>query len=66
MNWVRNLRLDAAHQVLQSRPRPNVTEVALGHGFGHLGRFSAFYYQQRFKELPHQTRQARHTSLNQS
>ncbi|MEJ6668414.1 MAG: AraC family transcriptional regulator [Alcaligenes sp.] len=65
MSWVRNLRLDAAHQVLQSRPRPNVTEVALAHGFGHLGRFSA-YYQQRFKELPHQTGQTRHTSLKQS
>lgn len=65
MNWVRNLRLDAAHQVLQSRPRPNVTEVALAHGFGHLGRFSA-YYQQRFKELPHQTGQPGHTSIKQS
>ena len=61
MTWVRNLRLDAAHQVLQGRPRPPVTEVALAHGFGHLGRFSA-YYQQRFHELPHQTGQGQPTS----
>lgn len=54
MIWLRNLRLDAARKVLRSNQRASVTEVALAHGFDHLGRFSA-YYQDRFGELPRQT-----------
>ncbi|MGJ3508259.1 AraC family transcriptional regulator [Enemella sp. A6] len=51
MTWVRNLRLDAARRRLLAEPRSSVTEVALEHGFTHLGRFSA-YYRARFAELP--------------
>jgi len=36
------------------RAQVNVTAIALDHGFGHLGRFSA-YYRQRFGELPRET-----------
>lgn len=54
MNWARNLRLEAARRCLLADPRVGVTEVALAHGFGHLGRFSA-YYQARFGELPSAT-----------
>jgi len=54
MMMLRNLRLDAVHDVLRSRPATHVTSVALDHGFGHLGRFSA-YYRQRFGELPRTT-----------
>jgi len=61
MVMLRNLRLDAVRRVLRSRlagapvtSTTSVTSVALDHGFGHLGRFSA-YYRQRFGELPRET-----------
>lgn len=59
MTWLRELRLDAAHRRLRSDAGASVTEVALACGFGHLGRFSA-YYRARFGELPHQTAAPRH------
>lgn len=54
MTWLRDLRLDAARRKLLERKDRNVTEVAGDCGFGHLGRFSA-YYQRRFGELPRET-----------
>jgi len=54
MVLLRNMRLDAVREQLQTCPGANVTSVALDHGFGHLGRFSA-YYRERFGELPRDT-----------
>jgi AraC-like DNA-binding protein len=54
MVLLRNMRLDEVRRKLQSRPGANVTAIALDHGFGHLGRFSA-YYRERFGELPRDT-----------
>lgn len=59
MVLLRNLRLEAARRKLLSDPRASVTDVALEYGFGHLGRFSA-YYRERFGELPRETRLDRH------
>ena len=59
MVLLRNLRLEAARNKLISDPRASVTEVAMEYGFGHLGRFSA-YYRERFGELPRQTSLMRH------
>ncbi|WP_226955111.1 AraC family transcriptional regulator [Mesopusillimonas faecipullorum] len=58
MVLLRNIRLDEVRRKLQSRPDANVTTIALDHGFGHLGRFSA-YYRERFGELPRDTSAAR-------
>ena len=55
MNALRALRLDTARRKLQAQAGASVTEVALGVGFGHLGRFSE-YYRERFGELPRETR----------
>lgn len=54
MVLLRNMRLDAVRHTLQTSPGANVTTIALDHGFGHLGRFSA-YYRERFGELPRDT-----------
>lgn len=54
MSWLRNIRLDAARKHFLTDPHASVTEVALACGFGHLGRFSA-YYQARFSEQPRRT-----------
>ena len=54
MSWLRNLRLDAARKRFLTDPQASVTDVALACGFGHLGRFSA-YYQARFSEQPRRT-----------
>lgn len=59
MVLLRHLRLDAARRRLLSEPESSVTDVALAFGFGHLGRFSA-YYRERFGELPRATRLVRH------
>jgi AraC-like DNA-binding protein len=55
MELLRNIRLDAARERLLSRTDANITDTAFEFGFGHLGRFSA-YYRDRFGELPKQTR----------
>ncbi|QBE61796.1 AraC family transcriptional regulator [Pseudoduganella lutea] len=57
MEVVRNRRLDAVHSRLRVDPHASVTETAMNFGFGHLGRFSA-YYEARFQELPRQTQRA--------
>lgn len=54
MEWLRNLRLDVARDKLQQSRTAQVTDVATTCGFGHLGRFSA-YYRERFGELPRDT-----------
>ena len=58
MDLLRAMRLDAARARLQAGGC-NVTETALEYGFGHLGRFSA-YYRERFGELPRETGERRH------
>lgn len=54
MTLLRNMRLDAVRAHLILAPNASVTDTALAYGFGHLGRFSA-YYQARFNELPRET-----------
>lgn len=55
MRFVTERRLAAAHRMLvRGGPRVEVTRVALGLGFGHLGRFAALY-RQAFGETPSQT-----------
>ncbi|WP_418116141.1 AraC family transcriptional regulator [Variovorax sp. NFACC27] len=54
MAWLRLQRLDAARAQLRRGDAHSIAEVALRCGFGHLGRFSA-YYQRRFGELPSET-----------
>lgn len=55
MELLRRLRLEAVHRHLKVDPESPIGDVALRFGFGHLGRFSA-YYRERFAELPHETR----------
>ncbi|KAG1253518.1 hypothetical protein G6F65_017432 [Rhizopus arrhizus] len=51
MNALRALRLVTARQQLKTNATASVTEVALGVGFGHLGRFSE-YYRERGSAAP--------------
>jgi len=53
MAFVRQRRLDACYAVLRgSEPdTTTVTEVAMGHGFGHIGKF-AIAYKKAFGESP--------------
>ena len=55
MAWLRRRRLESARRSLIHRSEHDVTEVALAHGFAHLGRFSQ-YYKAAFDELPRDTR----------
>lgn len=56
--YLRTLRLDRVRQELQAAARQcqpvSVTELALQHGFAHMGRFAA-YYKQRFGCAPSAT-----------
>ena len=52
--YVRQRKLDRVHACLQLTAARSVTEVALDHGFMHLGRFSEAY-RKRFGELPSHT-----------
>lgn len=54
MERVRQMRLDAVRNHLLSHARTSVTDAAMLYGFGHLGRFAA-YYRERFGESPSQT-----------
>ena len=53
-DYLRQRRLERVHAELQRDTARSVTEVALNHGFVHLGRFSETY-RKRFGELPSQT-----------
>ena len=53
-DYVRRCKLERVHARLQLSSTRSVTEVALDHGFVHLGRFSEAY-RKRFGELPSQT-----------
>ena len=56
--YARRQRLQAAHGALRTAARegglPSVTDVALAHGFIHMGRFSA-QYREQFGCLPSET-----------
>jgi AraC-like DNA-binding protein len=58
MELLRNARLDAVRARLLLDPSASLTETALELGFGHLGRFAA-YYAARFNELPSDTQKQR-------
>jgi AraC-like DNA-binding protein len=53
-DYVRQRKLERVNAQLQIATARSVTEVALDHGFVHLGRFSEAY-RKRFGELPSQT-----------
>ncbi|WP_338524632.1 AraC family transcriptional regulator [Pseudomonas batumici] len=61
-DYVRQRKLERVHAVLQLPGARSVTEVALDHGFLHLGRFSETY-RKRFGELPSQTWRRRHEGV---
>jgi len=54
MILLRNMRLDAVRTRLLTVPSATITDAALAFGFGHLGRFSGYYFA-RFNELPRET-----------
>ncbi|MDN7865599.1 AraC family transcriptional regulator [Burkholderia multivorans] len=58
MELLRNLRLDGARARLLTDASASITDTALAFGFGHLGRFSAYYFS-RFQELPRDTQRRR-------
>lgn len=58
-DYIRQRKLERVHEMLQLATARSVTEVALDHGFLHLGRFSEAY-RKRFGELPSQTRRRQH------
>lgn len=58
MELLRNIRLEAARTRLMTVPSCSITDTALAFGFGHLGRFSAYYFA-RFNELPRDTQKRR-------
>ena len=58
MELLRNMRLDAVRARLLTDATASITETALAFGFGHLGRFSAYYFS-RFHELPRDTQKKR-------
>jgi AraC-like DNA-binding protein len=56
MTFLRERRFEAARAALEAATpeRETVTDIALRHGFSHLGRFSA-EYRRRFGERPSET-----------
>ena len=54
MQYLRDLRLDMARQMLLAHPNAGVTQIALDCGFNHLGKFAAAY-RDRFGEPPSAT-----------
>jgi transcriptional regulator GlxA family with amidase domain len=55
MRHLRNIRLAQVREALmRADPDENVTTIALGLGFTHMGRFS-LEYRRRFGESPSQT-----------
>lgn len=49
--WLLVRKLDAVHRQLLKGGDQSLTRLALDHGFGHLGRFAA-YYERLFGRLP--------------
>ncbi|KWS22087.1 AraC family transcriptional regulator [Pseudomonas syringae pv. syringae] len=58
-DYMRQRKLERVHAQLRAATARSVTEVALNHGFIHLGRFSESY-RKRFGELPSQTWRRHH------
>nr|WP_174505880.1 AraC family transcriptional regulator [Acinetobacter sp. Marseille-Q1620] len=54
MQYVKNIRLKAVHATLCNTPLSNIAEIALEHGFNHMGHFSRDY-KLMFGETPKQT-----------
>lgn len=54
MQYLRDLRLEAARSSLLREPDCSVASIAMRWGFGHLGRFSS-EYKQRYGETPSQS-----------
>lgn len=53
--WLRSFRLERAREgLLGGAHTPNVTALALAHGFGHVGRFAADY-RRAYGESPSET-----------
>lgn len=52
--YVRALRLDAVRRDILSADTATLAEIAMRHGFWHLGRFSA-YYRKQYGESPSET-----------
>jgi AraC-like DNA-binding protein len=59
MELLRNMRLDAVRARLLMDSSASITDTALAFGFGHLGRFSAYYFS-KFRELPRDTQRRLH------
>lgn len=53
--WLLLRKLDAVHRQLLKGGDQSMTRLALDHGFGHLGRFAA-YYERLFGRLPSNVR----------
>lgn len=63
MQLLREIRLDRVRrELLAAGQDANVTGIALGWGFDHLGRFAASY-RERFGETPRETLQRRRSRL---
>lgn len=55
MEYIRNYRLDCVRRLLTNRIiDKSITQIALDSGFTHLSKF-AYYYKERFGELPSET-----------
>jgi len=58
MRYLRNARLEQVRQALmRAQPGESITGIAMGWGFGHMGRFSV-EYRRRFGESPSRTLRA--------
>lgn len=54
MAYLKDLRLEKAHQELRNSEYQSVTDIAYKWNFTHLGRFSQ-EYKRRYGELPSST-----------
>jgi transcriptional regulator GlxA family with amidase domain len=55
MRYVRNARFERVREsLLRAEAEESVTEIAVGWGFTHMGRFSV-EYRKRFGESPSET-----------
>ena len=55
MGYLRSVRPERTHADLLATPANSVTEIAMRHGFTHLGRFAGLYRRQ-YGQTPTQTR----------